>query len=126
MYKNSLIAEQGDWQRALEHLEDAAKNNLDRLAVLEARAEYLQRLGKKEEAEKACRALLDRNSEHPAYYEKLIETMAIPKDDWKGKKAIFDEIADKSPRCDAARRIPLDFLTGRRSMPFEGLSEDAD
>ncbi|KAJ3518603.1 hypothetical protein NM208_g14457 [Fusarium decemcellulare] len=112
MYKNHLIAEQGDYERALEHLNSAAKQNLDRLAVMEARAEYLHRLGKKEEAAKAYRALLDRNSEHPAYYDKLVEVLEIPKEDTKARKAIYDEYAEKYPRCDAARRMPLDFLTG--------------
>ncbi|KAI1071242.1 hypothetical protein NW752_000767 [Fusarium irregulare] len=112
MYKNSLIAEQGDYERALEHLNTAAKQNLDRLAVMEARAEYLHKLGRKEEAVAAYRALLDRNSEHPIYYEQLLEVMEIPEDDIKARKAVYDEYAEKSPRCDAARRLPLDFLSG--------------
>ncbi|KAM0433255.1 hypothetical protein ACHAPT_004128 [Fusarium lateritium] len=112
MYKNFLIAEQGDYERALQHLNTAAKQNLDRLAVLEARAQYFEKLGQKEKAAEAYRALLDRNSEHPHYYEKLLEVLEVPKEDTKARKAIYDEYAEKSPRCDAARRLPLDFLTG--------------
>ncbi|KAL6921637.1 hypothetical protein ACHAP8_011514 [Fusarium lateritium] len=112
MYKNSLIAEQGDYERALEHLNTAAKQNLDRLAVMEARAEYLHKLGRKEEAAKAYRALLDRNSEHPIYYEKLLEVLEVPEDDAKARKAVYDDYAKNLPRCDAARRLPLDFLSG--------------
>lgn len=112
MYKNTLIAEQGDYERALKHLDTACKQNLDRLAYLEARADYLTKLGKKEEAVEAWRALLDRNSEHPAYYDRLFEVMDLPKEDAKARKAIYDEYAEKFPRCDAARRLPLDFLTG--------------
>ncbi|CAM1507409.1 Fc.00g070500.m01.CDS01 [Cosmosporella sp. VM-42] len=112
MYKNTLIAEQGDYERALEHLETAAKHNLDRLAVMEAKAEYLAKLGKKEEAAKAYRALLDRNSEHATYYDKLLEVLEVPEGDLEARKAIYDEYAEKSPRCDAARRLPLNFLTG--------------
>ena len=48
MYKNTLMAEQGDYERALGHLDTAAKHNLDRLAVLELRAEYLAKLDRKE------------------------------------------------------------------------------
>lgn len=113
MYKNSLIAEQGDYQRALDHLNGAAKHNLDRLAVMEARAEYLTKLGRKEEAAKAYRALLDRNPEHASYYDSLIEVLEIEESDLKARKAIYDEYAEKNPRCDAARRLPLDFLTGK-------------
>jgi peptide alpha-N-acetyltransferase len=118
MYKNSIIAEQGDYQRALDHLETSAKQNLDRLAVLESRAEYLQKLGKSDEAVKACRALIDRNSERPVYYVKLIDALNIPKDDLKARKAVFDEYAQKFPRCDAARRLPLDFLEGKTLVAY--------
>lgn len=112
MYKNTLIAERGDYERALEHLKTIAKHNLDRLAVMELRAEYLKQLGKKEEAVQAYRSLLDRNSEHPDYYIGLIEVSDIAADDQKAKKAIYDEYAEKYPRSDAAKRLPLDFLTG--------------
>ena len=112
MYKNYLIVEQGDTQKALDHLESAAKYNLDRLAVLELRAEYLSKLGRKEEAAKAYRVLLDRNSEYKTYYDGLVEALGISLIDHKARKAIYDEYAEKYPRCDAARRLPLDFLEG--------------
>ncbi|KAI1735409.1 tetratricopeptide [Xylaria scruposa] len=112
MYKNSIIAETGDYQRALDHLESIAKHNLDRLAVLELRAEYFTKLGKKEEAEKAYRALLERNPEHPEYYNKLTEVLGLNDDDGTIRRAIFDEYAKKNPRCDAAKRLPLNFLAG--------------
>ncbi|ODA76660.1 hypothetical protein RJ55_07931 [Drechmeria coniospora] len=91
MYKNSLIAEQGDYQRALDHLDENAKYNLDRLAVMESRAEFLTKLGRKEEAAKAYRALLDRNSEHPEYYEKLEAALNIDKDEPQARKGIYDD-----------------------------------
>lgn len=113
MYKNSLMAEQGDYQRALDHLEDAAKNNLDRLAVLGCRAEYLSKLGRQEDAAKAYRALLERNPDHQIYYEQLSGALGIDEGDVQTRKAIYDEFATKFPRCDAARRLPLDFLSGK-------------
>ncbi|KOS22244.1 N-alpha-acetyltransferase 15 [Escovopsis weberi] len=112
MYKNSLIAEQGDYQRALDHLQSAAKNNLDRLAVMECRADYLLKLGRNEDAAKAYRALLERNLEHTAYYEKLEQALEIPAAETEARKAIYDEYAKRYSRCDAARRLPLNFLTG--------------
>lgn len=115
MYKNSLIAEQGDIERALEHLEKDAKHNLDGLAVLELRATYLAQLGRKEEAVKAYRALLNRNSEYKKYYDGLIEVMEITSDQ-SAQKAVYDEYAEKYPRCDAARRLPLDFLEGLQML----------
>ncbi|PON27599.1 acetyltransferase [Trichoderma gamsii] len=112
MYKNSIIAEQGDFQRALDHLESDAKHNLDRLAVLECRADYLAKLGRKEDAVQAYRLLIDRNAEHIDYYEKLEQALEISRDDAPARKAIYDEYAAKFPRCDIARRVPLDFLSG--------------
>lgn len=111
MYKNTIIAEAGETQRALDHLEEISKNVLDRLAVMETRAKYLSQLGKKEEAIKAWRALLDRNPDHVDYYHGLAEAMGAT-EDVSAKQAIFDEYAQKAPRCDAARRLPLDILTG--------------
>ncbi len=112
MYKNTLIAEQGNIQKALDHLESAGKHNLDKLAVLELRAKYLAELGKKDEAIKAYRALIDRNAEYKKYYDALVEAMGIEPNDHKARKALYDEYAEKYPRCDAARRLPLDFLEG--------------
>lgn len=113
LYKNSIIAERGDIARALEHLEADGKNCLDRLAVMELRAGYLAQLEKKPESEMAYRALLDRNPEHPDYYKGLTAALEIPLDDEAALKAVYDEYANKFPRCDAARRLPLDFLTGK-------------
>jgi len=114
MYKNSLIAEQGNIEKALEHLESAGKHNLDRLAVLELKATYLAQLDRKEEAAKAYRALLDRNSEYKTYYDGLMEALGIATTDHKAMKAVYDDYAEKYPRCDAARRLPLDFLEGEK------------
>ncbi|KAI1825975.1 tetratricopeptide [Xylaria intraflava] len=112
LYKNDIIAETGDYQKALDHLESIAKHNLDRLAILELRAKYLAKLGKGDEAIKAYRALLDRNPEHPEYYNQLTEVMGLGESDITARKAIYDEYAEKNPRCDAAKRLPLDFLIG--------------
>ncbi|KAK3361203.1 NMDA receptor-regulated protein 1-domain-containing protein [Lasiosphaeria ovina] len=114
LYKNSVIAEAGDVQRALDHLEIDGKHSLDRLAVMELRARYLAQLGKKEEAAKAYRALLDRNPEHPVYYKGLVEALGIPEGAEAARLAVYDEYAAKYPRSDAARRLPLDFLNGDR------------
>jgi len=116
LYKNTIIAETGDYQRALDHLESIAKYNLDRLAILELRAEYLLKLGKEEEAVNAYRALLDRNPEHPEYYKKLEEAMGLDGSDISARKALYNEYAEKYPRCDAAKRLPLDFLTGKSEL----------
>ncbi|ROT36714.1 N-terminal acetyltransferase A complex subunit nat1 [Sodiomyces alkalinus F11] len=110
MYKNRLVAEQGDYQRALDHLDSAARSNLDRLAVLERRAEYLTKLRRNEEAAAVYRALLNRNPEHPEYYD-LLEAV-VELGSAEERKKIYDEYAEKYPRADAPRRLPLNFLSG--------------
>jgi len=112
LYKNRIIAESGDTERALEHLESIAKNCLDKVALLESRAEYLLKLGRNEDARKAYKALLDRNPEQRAYYTGLEKAMGIEPENRKEAKALYDEYANKFDRSDAPRRIPLDFLDG--------------
>ncbi|ORY07791.1 NMDA receptor-regulated protein 1-domain-containing protein [Clohesyomyces aquaticus] len=115
LYKNTLIAESGETERALEHLQGIMKDNLDRTAVLELQAKYLLELGKTEEAEKAYRALLARNNEYREYYDGLEKALGLDRSDPSSHdtlKAIYDSYAAKNERLDAPRRIPLDFLKG--------------
>jgi tetratricopeptide (TPR) repeat protein len=115
LYKISVIAESGDVQRALEQVDAVYKTAVDRTAVMEMRAEYLLKLDKKEEAEKAYRALLDRNAERRAYFEGLEKSLGLDKskkEDQEKLVQLYQEEANKSERRDAARRIPLDFLEG--------------
>ena len=112
LYKNTIIAETGEIERALDHLEAVGKANLDKTAVMEMRANYLSRLGRKKEAETAYRALLERNPEYKTYYAGLQDSLDMDKSDPKSLKALYDDYAAKNPRGDAARRIPLDFLQG--------------
>ncbi|KXL44101.1 hypothetical protein M433DRAFT_58684 [Acidomyces richmondensis BFW] len=115
LYKNTIIAEQGDLQRALEHLNSVYKMALDRTAVMEMKAEYLLRLERKQDAEKAYRDLLKRNPERRDYYNGLEKSLGLNrtrKDDQKALMTVYGEWASQSERIDAARRIPLDFLEG--------------
>ena len=112
LYKNTIIAEMGDIERALDHLETISKTNLDRTAVMEMRADYLLRLDRKKDAEQAFRALLDRNAEYRQYYTGLQKALGLEDSDREALRSLFDEYARKNPRGDAAKRIPLDFLQG--------------
>ncbi|EPS33590.1 hypothetical protein PDE_08552 [Penicillium oxalicum 114-2] len=112
LYKNTIIAESGNVERALEHLEKVGYRCTDVLAVMEMKADYLLRLGRKSEAADAYTALLDRNPENSIYYNGLIQAKGIAADDHKALKSLYDEWVEKNPRGDAARRIPLDFLEG--------------
>lgn len=112
LYKNTIIAEMGETERALDHLDAVSKTNLDQGAVMEMRGQYLLQLGRKDEAEKVYRALLERNAELRAYYEGLQTALGLQSTDVEPLKKLYAEYAEKNPRGDAARRIPLDFLNG--------------
>jgi len=113
LYKNTIIAEAGKLEQALEHLESIERIVLDRTAVMELKAEYLLRLQRNQDAEKAYRALLARNQEKRAHYEGLEKALGLDREkveDHGKLLEMYDEYAAKSERIDAARRIPLDFL----------------
>lgn len=112
LYKNTIIAESGDLEKALEHLDSVGKKCADILAVMELRADYLLRSGRNSEAAAAYEALLDRNPDNSNYYDGLITAKGIDDNDHKALKALYDEWVEKNPRGDAARRLPLDFLQG--------------
>lgn len=112
LYKNTIIAESGDIKRALEHLDAVGKRCSDILAVMEMRADYLLRVDRKPEAEAAYAALLERNPDDSLYYDGLIKAKGIEEKDKKALKAMYDEWAEKYPRSDSPRRLPLDFLQG--------------
>ena len=112
LYKNMIIAEMGQTEKALEHLNVATKSVYDKQLVMELRAQYLLKLNRKTEAEKAYRALLHRNSENRLYYEGLQSALGILHSDTTALQAIYAECAEKYPKSDAPQRIPLSFLTG--------------
>ena len=112
LYKNQIIAEMGQIERALEHLEAAPKNNFDRTTVAEVRAKYLLQLGKMEDAAKAYRALIDRISDIRLYFDSLRKATGLDDKDPEAVKAFFDEFAKKFPKGDAPRRLPLELLEG--------------
>jgi tetratricopeptide (TPR) repeat protein len=124
LYRNQLLAEMQQWEKALEHLDTIYASNLDRTAVMEARAKYQLQLGKKEEAEKSYRALIIRNNEYKTYYESLEKVLELDRskpEDVEKLVEVYKAFADDNARLDAARRIPLDFLQGMPVQGFPGL-----
>jgi N-alpha-acetyltransferase 15/16, NatA auxiliary subunit len=115
LYRNMIIEESGDHERALEHLEAISKSNLDRMAVMEGRARLLLKLDRFEEAEQAYRALLERNNEYRFYYECLEKACRLSRskaDDVPKLVELYESFVAGNERTDAPHRIPLDFLEG--------------
>ena len=125
LYKNSIIAESGATERALKHLDEILKGNLDRAAVLELRAKYLLDLGRNEEAAHAYKTLLERNSEYRAYYDGLEKALELDRSDEASHEKLlelYEDFATRNDRMDAARRIPLDFLKGTLHLELISLN----
>jgi N-alpha-acetyltransferase 15/16, NatA auxiliary subunit len=118
MYRNSLLEEMGEYERALEHLQTIAKTNLDTTAVMEAKASVLLKLKRNEDAEEAYRDLLARNNENRLYFEGLEQSLGLDRskrEDAPRLMELYETFATKE-RSDAPTRIPLDFLTGLYSI----------
>jgi tetratricopeptide (TPR) repeat protein len=114
-YRNSIIEETGQLERALEHLESIFKLNLDRTGIMEARARLLLKLKKNDDAEKAYRDLVQRNNEYRLYYESLETAVGLDRskaEDIPKLAELYETFVAENDRVDATRRIPLDFLQG--------------
>lgn len=112
LYKNAIIAETGQYEKALEHLEAMGRRSPDVLAVMEMRADYLLKLGRMAEAEKAYGALLHRNPDESAHYDTLLSLKNLDGENTDAITAFFQSWAAKFPRSDLPRRKPLDCLDG--------------
>lgn len=112
LYKNYIIAESGQTEKALEHLEAMGERCPDVLGVMEMRAAYLLKLGRNDEAAVQYSTLLDRNPDNSAYYDGYIQARGLQEADGATAKQAYDEIAARHPRSDLPRRRPLDFLAG--------------
>ena len=112
LYKNFIIAESGETEKALEHLEAVQKRCSDVLAIMEMKAAYLLKLGRMDEAESAYTALIERNQDNSGYLEGWEQAKGLTDKDSETIKSEYDILAEKYPRSDAPRRRPLNILSG--------------
>ena len=112
LYKNYIIAESGEVEKALDHLEAMGRKSPDVLGVMEMKADYLLRLGRKEEAEEAYAALLERNQEDSSYYEGWSKAKGFENTSITEMEKAYKQLQELYPKADSPRRRPLDFLTG--------------
>lgn len=114
LYKNQILAENGQYAEALAALDKDDGEIRDRLAVLEYRARYLMILGQHKEASLVYRRLLQRNPENSLYY-RLLEvalglqqTPETPNIDTRLK--LYRKLATFYPRSDPPKFLPLTFV----------------
>lgn len=110
LYQNMVMQEAGQLQEALEHITTYKDSICDRLSTLEIKGEILLNLGKRKEAEKYYRVLIDRNPENKLYYfqlEKALELNTVEE-----KLNLYKEYSQNFPRAHVPRRIPLNYASG--------------
>ncbi|XP_045521465.1 N-alpha-acetyltransferase 15, NatA auxiliary subunit [Pieris brassicae] len=105
LYQNMVLAESGQYDRALSHLLKFQTQILDKLAIKETCGEYYLKLERFKEAETLYEGLLKRNPENVLYYQKLIEAKRLTTPDQK--VAFFDLYKADFPKAIAPRRLQL-------------------
>lgn len=101
LYHNTVIADSGDFERALSHLETNELYILDKLEVLERKAKYHTSLKNTGAAQTLYERLLDINPDCNRYYSGLEDS-----------DAVYAALQQKYPKSSAARRRPLNWLSG--------------
>lgn len=110
LYKNLIIAEAGNFSRALEDLEKDSDEIRDRTSFMEYKAKYLLLLGKHKESLLVYRALLQRNPDNEAYYTLLETALGTPSGSIDLRLKLYDKLALFYPRADPPQFLPLTFL----------------
>ena len=115
LYRLSLLMESQQWQAALDYVDSVQSALTDSLFVIEQRAELLQRLGRREEAEVYYRRLLDLNQEQMSYHKGLHSALSLDVDkaeDGEALLSLYQSLQSTYPKASLIRRLPLDFTSG--------------
>lgn len=115
IYKNSIIAELGDIEQALQHLKSIYTTHPDRAELMLRKGRYLLALERNKEAETVYRNLIRRNPDRREYYHDLEKAMGLDRNDKTHHQSLLDlynTFIQASSRPDTPQRIPLDFLIG--------------
>ncbi|ORX89186.1 n-alpha-acetyltransferase 15, NatA auxiliary subunit-like protein [Basidiobolus meristosporus CBS 931.73] len=119
MYKNMIIEESGDIEKALEHLKEIEDVVCDRRSLKEKRAQFLLQLERLEEAEKVYRGLVDENPDCRAYIDGLLACRGYKKDNLSGNEdsqaiELIQELIATYPRSNLLKRYPLSLVNGEQ------------
>ncbi|KAJ8141571.1 hypothetical protein OY671_005267 [Metschnikowia pulcherrima] len=110
LYKNRIIAESGNFGRALQELEADVGEIRDKVSFLEYKAKYLLLLGKAKDASIVYRQLIQINPDNQSYYYLLETALSTPSGPEEIRLKLYDKLASFYPKSDPAQFIPLTFL----------------
>uniref|UniRef100_A0A5B7AM12 Putative N-alpha-acetyltransferase 16, NatA auxiliary subunit n=1 Tax=Davidia involucrata TaxID=16924 RepID=A0A5B7AM12_DAVIN len=121
LYKISLLEECGSLERALEELHKKESKIVDKLAYKEQEVSLLVKLGHLEEGEKLYRMLLFMNPDNYRYCEGLQKCVGLlsesgqySSDEIDRLEALYKSLGQQYRWSSAVKRIPLDFLNGKK------------
>lgn len=117
LFKNLIIEESGEYEKALEHLNSVEQNVVDKRGLMETKGRLLMNLNRFEEAEKVYRELFDKNSNCDDYLQKLFKCHGIDTSDSSSENIrklieFNKEFIEKYPKSLILKRIPLIYLSG--------------
>ncbi|KAI9091536.1 NMDA receptor-regulated protein 1-domain-containing protein [Phlyctochytrium arcticum] len=115
MYKNLIIEESGDIQKALDHLEEIRGRVVDKRSWREAKARLFLKAEKPTAAEVEYRALVDLNPDSHQYLDGLLQARGLAgtlTDATQKEKAgrLLTELGKKYPRSHVIKRTPLKYV----------------
>lgn len=110
LYKNQIIYESGDVERALKDLNDL--NTFDKLSELEYKGKYYLKLNDFKNASKIFRTLLKRNPDNINYYNFLEISLKTLDKSEIFRDQLYEKLASFYPKSDPPKFIPLFFTTG--------------
>ncbi|GAB1299121.1 N-alpha-acetyltransferase 16, NatA auxiliary subunit [Apodemus speciosus] len=112
LYQNQVMREANLFQESLEHIETYEKLICDKLLVEEIKGEMLLKLGRLKEASEVFKNLIYWNAENRCYYEGLEKALQLRSLD--ERLQIYEEISKQHPRAVSPRRLPLNFVPGKK------------
>lgn len=107
LYQNQILAEAGQLERALKHLDEFSAQIVDKLAIKEAKAELLIKLDRHEEAVPIYQALIKLNPENIGYFRKYVEARRAL-DNEQLQLDIYRDFQVEYPQSISPKRLPLD------------------
>lgn len=110
LYQNLVMQEADMVDESLHHLNSNENQIVDRLYLLETKANLLLKLNRKEEASAIFKILVERNPENMAYYRGMEQTMTTAT--LVERLKYYTDVSAKFPKASLPKRVPLSFTTG--------------
>lgn len=110
LYQNQVIAESGEYEKALKHLEQHQSQILDKVSMREIMGDLCLKLQRFDKAMEIFMELIKRNPDNATYFKNYIQARQLSSDEDIIK--FYKEMSDEFPSSLCVRRLPLDVAKG--------------